>query len=145
MTSVCYSNMSSSPTGCCAVHYTGVGWMFTMCYRAALVHWARKGLAAASLARGKDSRYTAPSSVGNRDLVPNDRLVSVQFKTFICAPWEIKLQHNLHLDYYFFVLSISSSRVKTSLIGDHWHRRRRQSSLPKNVFTTSEWEKCEGS
>ena len=25
-----HSNMSSSPTGCCAVHYTGVGWMFTM-------------------------------------------------------------------------------------------------------------------
>ena len=23
-------NMSSSPTGCCAVHFTGVGLMFTM-------------------------------------------------------------------------------------------------------------------
>ena len=24
------ANMSSFPTGCCSVHYTGVGWMFTM-------------------------------------------------------------------------------------------------------------------
>ena len=24
------ANMSSSPTGCCAVHYTRVGWMFTL-------------------------------------------------------------------------------------------------------------------
>ena len=33
-------NMSSLPTGCYAVHYTGVGWLFTM---TKVAHWDFKG------------------------------------------------------------------------------------------------------